>query len=89
MRYSEIRQTCWHETDAQRHVRPSQLLVYMQETSNQPVSSFGTSLDELRDQKHLGFILSKLRLAILHLRVRHINRCCSETIGKGDAYEGL
>ena len=64
MRYSEGYQTRWHDTDSERRVRPSQLLVYMQETSNQHVSSLGTSLDELRDQKHLGFILSKLRLAI-------------------------
>lgn len=64
MRFSKIYRTRWHDTDAARCVRPSQLLVYMQETSNHHVASFGTSLDTLRDTKHLGFILSKLRMEI-------------------------
>ncbi len=64
MKYSERYETRWHDTDASRHVRPSQLLVYMQETSNRHVSSSGLPLDELRDKKHLAFILSKIRLAI-------------------------
>ncbi len=65
MRYSETYRTRWHDTDAYRKVRPSQLLVYMQETSNQHVASLGLPLDDLRDRKHLGFILSKIRM-VLH-----------------------
>lgn len=64
MRYSQSYQTRWHDTDANRHLRPSQLLVYMQETSNQHVAHIGMPLDTLRDEKHLGFILSKIRMSI-------------------------
>ncbi len=63
MKYSEFYQTRWHDTDASRLLRPSQILVYMQETSNRHVFAHsGMSLDALRDEKHLAFILSKLRL---------------------------
>ena len=64
MKYSEHYRTRWHDTDADRRVTPSQLLVYMQETSNGHTSFAGCSLDELRDKKHLAFILSKIRLEI-------------------------
>ena len=63
MIYSEPYRTRWHDTDACRHLRPSQMLVYMQETSNGHVASIGMTLDELRDQKKLAFILSKIRIA--------------------------
>ena len=63
MIYSEPYRTRWHDTDANRQLRPSQLLVYMQETSNQHVAHVGMTLDELRDKKHLAFILSKIRIA--------------------------
>ncbi len=56
--------TRWHDTDAQRRVRATQLLVYMQETSNHHMESCGMSLDTLRDVKRLAFLLSKIRLAI-------------------------
>ncbi|MBO5884149.1 MAG: hypothetical protein J6Q78_07060 [Clostridia bacterium] len=64
MKYTARYTTRWHDTDAFRRVRPTQLLVYMQETSNRHIKSLGCSLDELRDQKKLAFILSKIRLAI-------------------------
>ena len=64
MIYSISYQTRWHDTDAHRRVRPSQLLVYMQETSNRHVAHVGMTLDELRDEKHLAFILSKIRLSL-------------------------
>ncbi|MBR2353372.1 MAG: hypothetical protein IKA76_02590 [Clostridia bacterium] len=64
MKYSESYRTRWHDTDAERRVSPSQLLVYMQETSNGHTATAGLPLDDLRDQKHLAFILSKLRLEI-------------------------
>ena len=63
MKYSIDYTTRWHDTDASRRVRPSALLVYMQETSNRHVAAGGTSLDELRDEKGLAFILSKLRIS--------------------------
>ena len=69
MKFSIDYQTRWHDTDANRLVRPSALLVYMQETSNRHVASTGISLDELRDTKNLAFILSRIRIAI-HRRPR-------------------
>ncbi len=56
--------TRWHDTDASRRVRPTQLLVYMQETSNSHIDSLNCNLEWLRDEKKLAFILSKTRLAI-------------------------
>ena len=64
MKFSLDYQTRWHDTDASRKVRPSALLVYMQETSNRHVAEVGMSLDELRDKKNLAFILSRTRIAI-------------------------
>ena len=63
MKFSIDYTTRWHDTDASRVVRPSALLVYMQETSNRHVAHSGKSLDELRDEKGLAFILSKIRIA--------------------------
>ena len=63
MKFSIDYTTRWHDTDADRRVRPSALLVYMQETSNRHVAELGMSLDELRDEKGLAFILSKIRIA--------------------------
>lgn len=56
--------TRWHDTDANRVVRPTQILVFMQETSNHHIKSLGTDLDKLRDEQGLAFILSKIRLAL-------------------------
>ena len=65
MIYSKLYTTSWHDTDAYRHVRPSALLVYMQEISNAHLASTGTTIDELRDTKGLAYILSKIRLDVL------------------------
>lgn len=64
MKYTEQWKTRWHDTDADRRVTPSHLLVYMQETSNGHTASVGMPLDDLRDTKKLAFILSRLRLRI-------------------------
>ena len=64
MIFSKKFTTRWHDTDAERRVRPTQLLVYMQETSNAHLESLECDLDWLRDEKKLAFILSKTRLAI-------------------------
>ena len=63
MIHTDRYETRWHDTDASRRVRPSALLVYMQETSNRHVAEAGMSLDELRDERGLAFILSKIRIA--------------------------
>ncbi|MBO5845371.1 MAG: hypothetical protein J6Q77_01875 [Clostridia bacterium] len=69
MKYTEKYKIKWHDTDAARQVRPSEILVYMQETANLQVDSLsGRSLDELRDREGLGFILSKIKL-IFHAQL--------------------
>ena len=64
MKFEQKYRTSWHDTDAYRRVRPTQLLVYMQETSNQHMQSLGQSLDAIRDEMGLAFLLSKIKLAI-------------------------
>lgn len=64
MKYKKTYVTRWHDTDAQRRVRPTQLLVYMQETSNFHMASSGKSLDALRDEDGLAFLLSRIRLEL-------------------------
>ena len=56
--------TRWHDTDANRVVRPTQILVFMQEASNHHIKALGNDLDRLRDEQGLAFLLSKIRLAI-------------------------
>ena len=62
MKYTERYTVKWHDTDASRRVRPSELLVYMQETANRQFVSVGRDLDGERDTQHIGFILSKIAL---------------------------
>ena len=64
MIYSERYVTRWHDTDAMRLVKPTAMLVYMQETSNKHMQKCGPSLDELRDRERLAFILSKTRMKL-------------------------
>ena len=56
--------TRWHDTDANRTVRPTQILVFMQEASNHHIKALGNDLDKLRDEQGLAFLLSKIRLAL-------------------------
>lgn len=62
MKYTEKYNTKWHDTDASRRVRPSELLMYMQETANRQFVSVGRDLDGERDENGAAFILSKLTL---------------------------
>ncbi len=78
MRYTVDYTTRWHDTDAERLLRPSAMLVYMQETSNLHVASTGVTLDELRDTKNLAFILSKIRF-VIHRRPRAFENIRVET----------
>ena len=60
MKYTHQYQTKWHDTDANRELRPSQILMYMQETANLQLLDSGLSLDTLRDQRGLAFLLSRI-----------------------------
>ena len=64
MKFVKNYTTRWHDTDANRTVRPTELLVYMQETSNAHLDSIGYNLDKLRDEHSLAFLLSKTKIAI-------------------------
>ena len=64
MKFVKEYTTRWHDTDATRTVRPTQLLVYMQETSNAHLDSTGHNLDRLRDEHSLAFLLSKTKIAL-------------------------
>lgn len=64
MRFTQKYTVKWHDTDASRRVRPSMYLVYMQETANLHLKSFGMSLDALRDEKGLAFLLSRISVRI-------------------------
>ncbi len=64
MKYTEKYKIKWHDTDATRKVRPSELLVYMQETANLQFVSCGRDLDKNRDSDGLGFIVSKMSIDI-------------------------
>ncbi len=60
MYYTHSYHTKWHDTDANRILRPSQTLVYLQETANLHMIHAGQSLDDLRDTQGLAFILTRL-----------------------------
>lgn len=62
MKYTERYTVKWHDTDASRRVRPSELLVYMQETANRQFVCTGRDLDKERDTSRIAFILSKISL---------------------------
>ena len=62
MKYTEKYKTMWHDIDASRKVRPSEMLVYMQETANRQFVNAGRDLDGERDTGGVGFILSKIAL---------------------------
>ena len=64
MIYTEKYATHWHDTDANRVMRPSALLTYMQETANHQFERLATPLDTIRDRDGLAFILSRIAIEI-------------------------
>ena len=62
MKHIEHYQIKWHDTDANRRVQPSRLLAYMQETANLHLRKSGMSLDALRDEKGMAFLLSRIAM---------------------------
>ncbi len=64
MYFSQHFVTRWHDTDANRIVRPSVLQMYMQETASAHYANRVLPLDELRDREGLAFLLSSLSLCI-------------------------
>lgn len=64
MKFTYKIKTNWHDTDANRRVRPSKILEYMQETANRQCEESGLPLDGLRDEHGLAFILGALSMNI-------------------------
>ncbi|MBQ7392305.1 MAG: hypothetical protein IJV73_06420 [Clostridia bacterium] len=60
MKFTQHYTVKWHDTDANRQVRPSALVTYLQETANEHLIHLGISLDELRDRYGLAFILGNI-----------------------------
>lgn len=54
----------WHDTDANRNLTPTHLLMYMEETSDFHLRDAGMTLDELRDSRGLAFLLSRIAVRI-------------------------
>ena len=64
MKFTRHYRVRWHDTDANRRVRPSQVLMYMQETANAQLAAAGLSLDALRDEQGLAFLLSSISVRL-------------------------
>ena len=62
MRYTEKYNVRWHDTDANREVHPSGVLMLMQETANRQFEAVGRPLDGIRDEQGVGFILSRIAI---------------------------
>ena len=85
MKFTHKFKTNWHDTDANRCVRPSKILEYMQETANRQCECSGLPLDKLRDERGLAFILGALSMNIYEpLRAYEeieVNTWCKEAKG--------
>ena len=64
MKFSYKIKTNWHDTDANRNVRASKIVEYMQEVANRQCEASGLPLEKLRDEKGLGFILGAISVNI-------------------------
>ena len=64
MKFTNKIKTNWHDTDANRIVRPSKIVEYMQETANRQCESSGLPLEKMRDEKGLAFILGAISINI-------------------------
>ncbi len=64
MYYAQTFKTKWHDTDACGLMRPSALLVYMQETANLQCRAYNCDLNRLHDEDGMGFLLSRVMVRI-------------------------
>ncbi len=64
MKFTQHYTVKWHDTDANRLVRPSALVTYLQETANEHLIHIGISLDELRDRYGLAYILGSISVRV-------------------------
>ncbi len=64
MYYAQTYKTKWHDCDGCGFMRPSALLVYMQETANLQCRDWDCDLDRLHNEDGLGFLLSRVMLRV-------------------------
>ncbi len=65
MLFCENYEVRWHDTDAKREMRPGATLAYMQECANHQFRRHAVTLDALRDEQGVGFILSRIAIDFL------------------------
>ena len=74
MKFSYRDTVKWHDTDANRCVRPSRILTYMQEAANLQMAANSRNLDKLLIGKYmsmsdLGYYEKSYRLMMLPLQM--------------------
>ncbi|MBQ8309477.1 MAG: hypothetical protein IJX80_00505 [Clostridia bacterium] len=64
MKFTKHYTVRWHDTDCNRCVRPTKILMYMQETAGEHLKSLLMSMDDMRDRLGLAFLLSSISVSI-------------------------
>lgn len=64
MKFTQSFSVRWHETDQNLIATPSAILTYMQETANTQCETLGPSLQALRDEQGIGFVVSRLSMRV-------------------------
>ena len=64
MKHTEHFLTKWHDTDPDLIIRPSQILMYMQECANRQCRAAELDLDSLHEHDGIGFLLSRIQVSI-------------------------
>lgn len=82
-------ETRWHDTDANRFLRPSAVLMYLEEASGIHMRHVGRSLDDIRDHDGVAFILSKIGVNF-YAPVSPFRNICVETwVNEGKGYSSV
>ena len=64
MKHTEHFLTKWHDCDPDLIIRPSQVLMYMQECANRQCRAIDLDLDEIHQRDGIGFIMSRIQVSI-------------------------
>ena len=64
MKHTESFLTKWHDCDPDLIIRPSQILMYMQECGNRQCRAAELDLDAIHQNQGVGFILSRIQVSI-------------------------
>ena len=75
MKFTQHYTVKWHDTDANRMIRPTALFMYMQETANEHLAKEAISLDALRDEQGLAFLLSSISVVMYEPLYARVLRC--------------